>query len=232
MIPPIIHYCWFGDKPLPKYAKKNIESWRKFFPDFEIKEWNENNFDINIIPYTSESYKQKKYAFVSDFARYCVLFNYGGIYFDTDVEVIKSFEDIIERGAFLGIENDRDLISVAPGLCMGAYSGMSFYKEIIDFYSSVYLSSDEKVVPYLVKKTTEFLTKDGFKREDKLQHVKEIWIYPNDYFNPLDDYTGKIRITQNTHSIHYYSKSWIKNYGTFRNYLSRKYHYIKSLKLS
>lgn len=227
MISPIIHYCWFGGKPLPKYAKKNIESWRKFFPDFEIKEWNENNFDINIIPYTYESYKQKKYAFVSDFARYWILFNYGGLYFDTDVEVIKSFEDIIERGAFLGIERDRDIISVAPGLAMGAYKGMLFYKQIIDFYSSVIITPNEKVMPYLVKITTDFLSKNSFRKEDRLQHVKDIWIYPNDYFNPLDDFTGKINITQNTHSIHYYAKSWIKNYGSIRNFLTRKFHSIK-----
>ena len=97
MIPKIIHYCWFGRNPLPQSAIKCINSWKKFFPDYEIKEWNEQNFDVNIIPYTSEAYQAKKYAFVSDYARMWVLYNYGGIYFDTDVEVIKPMKDIVEN---------------------------------------------------------------------------------------------------------------------------------------
>ena len=87
MIPKIIHYCWFGGNPLPVSAKKCIASWRKFLPDYEIKEWNESNFDVNSIPYTAEAYKAKKYAFVSDYARFYILYKYGGLYFDTDVEV-------------------------------------------------------------------------------------------------------------------------------------------------
>ncbi len=91
----IIHYCWFGGKPLPNSAKKCIASWKKFFPDYEIKEWNEDNFDVNMVPYIAEAYKAKKYAFVSDYARFWVLFKYGGLYFDTDVEVIKPMDEIV-----------------------------------------------------------------------------------------------------------------------------------------
>ena len=104
MIPKIIHYCWFGGNPLPELAMKCIESWRTYFPDYEIKEWNEDNFDVNIIPYTKEAYENKKYAFVSDYARFWILYNHGGIYFDTDVEVIKKMDDIIEKGSFMGCE--------------------------------------------------------------------------------------------------------------------------------
>ena len=222
MIPKIIHYCWFGGKPLPKYARKNIESWKKFLPDYEIKEWNESNFDIDLIPYTEQVYQEGKFAFVSDFARYWVLYNFGGLYFDTDVKMIKSFEDIIDKGPFLGIEKNSNKISVNPGLGMGAEKVMDFYKKMVEFYSSLPKNSESK--PYLVEKTTEFLVKDGFKLEDKLQKVDEIFIYPNDFFNPMNDYTGKITITPNTHSIHYYAKSWIKGYSPFRNYLTRKYH--------
>lgn len=226
MIPKIIHYCWFGDKPLPKYAKKNIESWKRFFPDYEIKKWNETNFDVNMIPYTQESYSQKKYAFVSDFARYWILFNFGGLYFDTDVEVIKSFDDIIKKGPFLGIEKDRNQISVAPGLVMGAYKEMNFYKKMVDFYSEIEKNIDLK--PYLVIKTTDFLVESGFVKEDKRQKVSDIIIYPNEYFNPLDDYTGKLNITSNTRSIHFYAKSWIPNYSPFRNFLTRELHKIRN----
>ena len=104
MIPKIIHYCWFGRNPLPESAIKCINSWKKFFPDYEIKEWNEDNFDVNIIPYTKEAYEAKKYAFVSDYARFWILYHHGGLYFDTDVEVIKAMDDIIELGPFMGVE--------------------------------------------------------------------------------------------------------------------------------
>ena len=123
MIPKIIHYCWFGRGPLPELAQKCIASWKKYLPDYEIKEWNEDNFDVNIIPYTAEAYKAKKYAFVSDYARFWILYKFGGIYFDTDVEVIRPIDDIVERGNFMGFETDPSLTnddaskaSVAPGL--------------------------------------------------------------------------------------------------------------------
>ena len=103
-IPKIIHYCWFGRSPLPELAKKCIASWRKYFPDYEIKEWNEDNFDVNSILYTSQAYQAKKYAFVSDYARFWILYMYGGLYFDTDVEVIRPMDDIIQRGPFMGCE--------------------------------------------------------------------------------------------------------------------------------
>ena len=137
MIPKIIHYCWFGRNPLPESATKCIASWRKFFPDYEIKEWNEDNFDINIIPYTAEAYSVKKYAFVSDYARFWILYHYGGLYFDTDVEVIKNMYDIIDRGPFMGIEvdaNEGSSPAIAPGLGLGAESYMKLYRDVLDYY--------------------------------------------------------------------------------------------------
>ena len=126
MIPKVIHYCWFGRNPLPSLAIKCIESWRKYLPDYEIKEWNEDNFDVNIIPYTQEAYQVGKYAFVSDYARFWILYKYGGLYFDTDVEVIKPMDDIIARGPFMGCEkdvSDTSVASVAPGLGLGVNPG-------------------------------------------------------------------------------------------------------------
>ena len=138
MIPKIIHYCWFGRKPLPELAIKCIASWKKFFPDYEIKEWNEDNFDVNQIPYTMQAYKSKKYAFVSDFARFWILYNYGGIYFDTDVEVIKPMDHIIDQAPYMGVEIDLNLSdeqsisnSVNPGLGIAAPKGHYFYKKIL-----------------------------------------------------------------------------------------------------
>lgn len=229
MIPKVIHYCWFGGKPLPRSARRCIASWRKFFPDYEIREWNEANFDVNEIPYTREACKYGKYAFVSDYARYSVLYREGGLYFDTDVEVIRPMDDIIDKGAFLGIEKDGELISVAPGLGMGARPGMAFYREMTAFYSA--WSGREGEIPdaMLVSGTTNLLLTKGFLKEDRIQNIAGIWIYPNDYFNPMDDYTGKIRVTENTRAIHYYAKSWIDGYSPLRNFLSKRFHRLKRL---
>ena len=229
MIPPIIHYCWFGRKPLPKLAKKCILSWKKFFPGYEIKEWNEYNFDVDMISYTREAYKAGKFAFVSDFARYWILYNHGGIYFDTDVEVIKPFDDILKAGPFLGIENTRTSISVNPGLGMGAFPKMNFYKEMVEIFTQWQPDSSNSVKPLLIKKTSDLLREHGWLPENKQQKVDGIIIYPNDFFNPLDDYTGKINITSDTHSIHFYAKSWIEGYGPFRNWMSKRYHRFLTL---
>lgn len=103
-IPHVIHYCWFGGKPVPRSARKCIDSWKEYFPGWEIKQWNESNYDVWKIPYIAQAYDAKKYAFVSDYARFDILYQYGGVYFDTDVEVIKPFDDILARGAFMGLE--------------------------------------------------------------------------------------------------------------------------------
>lgn len=234
-IPKIIHYCWFGRNPLPESAIKCINSWRKFFPDYEIKEWNEDNFDVNIISYTEEAYSAKKYAFVSDYARFWILYKYGGLYFDTDVEVIKSFDDIIERGGFMGIEvdgKDGDYPQVAPGLGLGIESKHPIYKAIIDYYQDLHYL-DENGYPNnitVVKHNTKVLKDNGLQQTNKLQEVGGIWIYPKDYFNPLDDLTGKLLITENTRSIHWYMRSWYKQ-SPIRLWLSRLSHRVFGLKL-
>lgn len=223
MIPKTIHYCWFGGKELPRSARKCISSWRKFFPDHEIKLWNETNFDVNAIAYTGEAYERKKYAFVSDYARFLVIYNHGGIYFDTDVEVIRPFDDILERGAFMGMEQFH---GVAPGLGIGAEAGHGFYREILSYYETMHYvnSSGEPFEGTVVKHTTELLQRRGLVLQDRFQTVAGINIYPNDYFNPLDDATGRIAITDNTRSIHRYSKTWIDNYSPLRNWLTRRLH--------
>ena len=141
MIPKVIHYCWFGRNTLPPLAVKCIESWKKYFPDYEIKEWNEENFNVNIIPYTKEAYEMKKYAFVSDYARFWILYHYGGLYFDTDVEVIRPMDDIIDKGPFMGCEKNIDnngetILAVAPGLGLGANPGLGLYSELLQLYST------------------------------------------------------------------------------------------------
>lgn len=242
MIPKTIHYCWFGRNPLPKSAVNYINSWRKFFPNYEIKEWNEDNFDVNIIPYTAEAYQAKKYAFVSDYARFWILYHYGGVYFDTDVEVIKPMDDILSKGSFMGIEvetnGDNPYPLVAPGLGIAAESGHPFYKKLLDYYSGIHFLSEGGWLNQVtvVRHTSRLLVEAGMKPLNSLQDVSGIWIYPKDYFNPLDDFTGKLNITANTRTIHWYSRSW-QNRSKFTQWLSRmshrifgmKIHYIKQL---
>ena len=236
MIPKTIHYCWFGQNPLPDFAIKCIDSWRKFFPDYKIKEWNEDNFDVNIIPYTKEAYSVKKYAFVSDYARFWILYHYGGIYFDTDVEVIKSFDEIIDRGGFMGIEvngKNGNYPQVAPGLGLGIEPKHPIYKAIIDYYQDLHYL-DENGSPNnitVVKHNTRVLKESGLQPTNELQEVSGVWIYPKDYFNPLNDNTGKLTITDNTRSIHWYTKTWLPKQSPVRQWLSRMSHRLFGLKL-
>ena len=240
MIPKVVHYCWFGRNPLPESAVKCIESWRKYMPDYEIKEWNEDNFDVNMIPYSAEAYSVGKYAFVSDYARFWILYHYGGVYFDTDVEVIKPIDDIVEKGAFMGVEEmckviPEDLVGypmVAPGLGIGTPPGTAFYKKLLDFYEgSRFLAEDGSIIPgTVVAYTTRLLVEEGLQKTPDLQHTAGMWIYPEDYFNPFEDITGRLRITERTRSIHWYARSWQKQ-SPLRMWLSRMSHRVFGLAL-
>ncbi len=203
----MIHYCWFGNKLLDKKAIKCIESWKKFCPNYEIKEWNESNFNINCCNYVREAYEEKKWAFVSDYARFDILYKYGGIYFDTDVELINSIEDILKAGPFMGCEQTyKGSASVATGLGLAATPQNPIFKEIIDNYKKSHFSLDNTVT--VVTRITEILEKHGYKEGIDIQNVNGINIYPWDYFCPLNYYTGELTITPNTRSIHHYNMSW------------------------
>lgn len=215
MIPKKIHYCWFGGNPLPPLARKCIKSWKKYMPDYEIIEWNEDNFDVNMIPYTAEAYKAKKYAFVSDYARFWVLYKYGGVYFDTDVEVIKPMDDIIAQGDFMGFETDPDTTEgsigmVAPGLGFGVKALHPTIKILIDYYNGISFESthDMSKVKSVVEHTTDLFAKYGLKSVAGIQRVADINIYPAEYFAPINITSHKLHVTPNTHTIHRYMDSW------------------------
>lgn len=230
MIPKKIHYCWFGRNPLPESALRCIASWRKYLPDYEIIEWNEDNFDVNSIPYTAEAYEAKKYAFVSDYARFKILYEQGGLYFDTDVEVIKPMDDIIAKGPFMGFEIDpcaeRPCGAVNPGLGLGAPAGMAIFSVILDYYSRLeFIKPDgtHNTTDAVVNITTRELIKAGLNDRQGIQAVAGLRLYPSDYFNPFDDATGRLKKTQNTYTIHWYSKTWMK-VSPMRQCLSRLIH--------
>lgn len=232
MIPKIIHYCWFGRNPLPHFAIQCIESWKKFLPDYEIKEWNEDNFDVDIIPYTQEAYKLRKYAFVSDYARFWILYNYGGLYFDTDVMIIRNMDHIIAKGPFMGFEQPNEQIkksqnefsyNVAPGLGLGVNPGLGLYKELLDYYNELhFLGIDGKPNPItIVKHTTDILVTKGLKRNNELQCIEGVWIYPWEVFCPQSFYTKKTKISKDTVSIHLYSDTWNSRYVKIKKYIIR-----------
>lgn len=227
--PKVIHYCWFGRNPLPESVQKCIASWRKYLPDYEIIEWKEDNFDVNSIPYTQQAYEAKKYAFVSDYARFKILYEHGGLYFDTDVEVIKPMADIVAKGPFMGIEipaTDKKPPLVNPGLGLGANRGNPIYKKVLEYYNTLaFLNKDGTPNPVtVVTHTTKILVENGLQNTNDIQKVQDIWIYPVDYFNPLNDLTGKLEVTDNTRSIHWYTKTWEKKRNPFVSWLSRRIH--------
>ena len=218
MIPKIIHYCWFGRNPLPELAQKCIASWKKYLPDYEIKEWNEDNFDVNIIPYTAEAYAAKKYAFVSDYARFWILYKYGGIYFDTDVEVIRPIDDIVAKGNFMGCETDAsgsDACSVAPGL--------GLVKKMLDYYEGQHFVHEAVMRNQItvVHIATKVLLDNGMKNVPGIQQVDDVWIYPSEYFCPINVTTGRIHVEKNTRTIHHYAGTWVDKKFSLKEILKR-----------
>ena len=186
MIPKIIHYCWFGGNPLPELAQKCIKSWKKYCPDYEIKCWDETNFDINACDYVREAYEKKKWAFVSDYARFKILYENGGTYLDTDVELIAPIDDIIERGPFMGLEQS-DKTYVGTGLGFGVYAGHRLVKEILESYHNTHFTKDEyDSYETVVTRVTNILLEHGNIPSNMISEVAGIIIYPPEYFCPYN----------------------------------------------
>lgn len=208
MIPKIIHYCWFGRGEKPELAKKCIASWRKSCPDFEIREWNEGNCDYLSIPFMAEAYAAKKYAFVSDVMRLIVLEQYGGVYFDTDVEVLRDISPLLDDEGFIGFENDQ---FVNSGQVMAAKAHHPVIRAMIEEYKKLHFANaDGTATPVgCPRLNTDVMERFGLIRNGREQVVAGIHVYPADYFNPVDSTTGKLTKTENTYSIHWYSMSWL-----------------------
>lgn len=207
MIPKIIHYCWFGKGEMPEMAKNCIASWHKYMPDWEYKLWNEDNFDVNCTPYTKEAYEAKKFAFVSDYVRLWALYNEGGLYFDTDVEVFKPFDNLLNNKAFAGFEGSKRL---PVGTCvMASEAGGEWIKEQLDYYQNRhFLNQDGSFdmttnVQFMNAKMCE----QGFVQDGSEQDFKDVHIFPVDYFSPRHT-TGEYIRTENTYCEHMGLASW------------------------
>lgn len=210
MIPKKIHYCWFGGKDIPEKDKKCIESWKKFCPDYEIIEWNELNYDLTKNPYMYEAYKNKKWGFVPDYARFDIIYSQGGIYMDTDVEVIRPLDEMLECKGYMGFEEGN---FVNGGIGFGAEAGNPIIKALRDMYDDVsFILPDGSLnllpSPYYI---TDALERFGLKRNNEKQILGdgELSVFPKDYFSPKDFSTDIIALTDNTFTIHHYNASWL-----------------------
>lgn len=221
MIPKTIHYCWFGRGQKPKLAEHCIASWRRYCPDYRIVEWNEDNFDIRMNGYTRMCYEQRKYAFLSDYARLVILEKEGGIYLDTDVQMIRSFDRFLKYPAFFGFEDDRH---VNTGIGFGAEAGNETVREMLAAYDRL-LDGTAGVTgcPIL---NTQALVKRGLELNGQRQHLKDAEIFPAEYFNPYDDPTGRLNRTKKTCSIHWYAKSWMSRPAIIRSSLTKPIHRV------
>ncbi len=237
-IPKVIHYCWFGGKPLTPLAQKCIASWRRVMPDYEIKRWDESNYDFQKNTFMANAYKQKKWGFVTDYARLDIIYNYGGIYFDTDVEVLKPFDEFLKYPAFCGFESKY---FIAWGLGFGAQKGNKIIKELMLKYEN----SDFKINENILKQTsfytkiqankwqkggcvpcpilqTQFLTENyGLKQNNTRQSLDGMEIFPSSYFAPKNNANLPIK-TDTAYSVHWYEASWLPWYYQIYLKIKRK----------
>lgn len=201
----VIHYCWFGGNKKSAIIKKCINSWKKYLPDFEIKEWNEMNFNVHCCRYVEEAYKSKKWAFVSDYARCFILYQYGGLYFDTDVEVLKPLDDVLNT-PLVALEDSH---AINTGLIMYCNPHSDFCKWMIDSYHAdrFILENGEYNLYTVCERGTEYFRKHGFNDKDEKQIVAGFTIYPTEVFCPYR-HGKEISITEKTLTFHHYTASW------------------------
>lgn len=214
-IPKIVHYCWFGDKDKPENVKKCISSWKKFLSDYQFIEWNEDNFDVNQFTYTKDAYQAKKYAFVSDVARIKALLEYGGIYFDTDVEVLKCFDEVLDAKCLLGFEEGN---YVATSM-MGAVPGHPIFQKFLSMYEQLpFYDQEGKIIEGTnVTKLTELLEQYSLRRNNCYQELREgIRVYPKEYFSPYLYTYGVYQITDRSYCVHHFYVSWLPWYVKMR----------------
>ena len=226
-IPKTIHYCWFGGSPLPELAQKCIASWKKYCPGYEIIEWNESNFDINICTYTKEAYEAKKWAFVTDYVRLKVLYDYGGIYMDTDVEVLKPLDSLLQYEAVSGFESATQI----PTGLIACRKRASIIGELLQDYDNLHFKNDDGSYNLTtnVIRITNTLTKYGLEQNNTFQTVQGFSFLPKEYLCPKDLETGVITITENTLTVHHFDGSWLSNEEKYTReltaYFLKKYSY-------
>lgn len=207
MIPKTIHYCWFGRNPKPKLATKCIRSWRKYCVDYEILEWNEDNFDVSSAPlYVRQAYEAKKWAFVSDYVRLWAMVTFGGIYMDTDVELIKPIDRFLEHNAFSGFEDGQHV----PTGIMACCKDFPLFKELMSFYDTARFLNEDGSFNQTTNTVliTSVALSHGLKQNNEYQVISGLALYPKDVFCPVSYSTGMLEKTENSVAIHWFAGSW------------------------
>jgi hypothetical protein len=224
MIPKIIHYCWFGGKPKPEDVKKYLASWKKLCPDYEIREWNESNFDVNENAYCREAYEAKKWAFVTDYVRLKALYEYGGIYMDTDVEIVKPLDELLIYDAFMCFETN-DKVSIGT---FGSKRKTKLLKDLLNEYQQMEFKwNDAHTMTNLTVVTNLLIKKYNLKCNGKSQRlIDNIMIFPREAFIAKDYNTGLIMANETTYAVHHYAASWLPE--DIRKYreLYQEYYYM------
>lgn len=228
-IPHTIHYCWFGREEKPELVLRCIASWRKYMPHYEIREWNEDSYNVFLSKYSEEAYRLKSYAHVSDFARFWIIYHHGGIFLDTDVELLKPLDPLVEKGPFMAFEAQPEppfsvLGIVNTGLGFAAYPGHPFIAEVLQHYRSQhFVLPNGKQGANVVMRVTKLLNlPQALRHTDGTVAAKGITIYPEEMFCPHNYYTGSENITSQTYTIHHYAASWVNRRPTaFSNALRR-----------
>lgn len=222
MIPKIIHYCWFGGNPLPKSARKCIDSWKKYCSDYRIVEWNEDNFDLDLYPFARGAYDSKKYAFVTDIVRLYAIYHSGGIYMDTDVELVKPLDAFLDCNGFTGFETKDAMVT---GI-MAGQKGLPLFGELLSYYDGRHFLDKEGKADITTNTLiiTDALKKNGFLPNGSFQSIDGFCLYPADYFCPLNNATGVLHKTKNTAAIHWFNKSWISKVQRIRSRITRIFH--------
>lgn len=217
-IPRIIHYCWFGDKEKPDVVKRCINSWKRNLQGYEVREWNEKNFDINCNLYVKEAYAAKKFAFVSDYVRVYALYQFGGIYLDTDVEVFKPFNDMLHHESFWGFEQENYIATST----IGAAKGNQIIKQFLDLYEGKRFIKKDGSYDDLtnVAMVTNMMQSMGLKKNGEYQELERLGVvYPQTYFSPYDYINCRNFITTETYAMHHFDKSWLSPKARFKNNL-------------
>lgn len=208
MIPKVIHYCWFGGKEKPEIVEKCMHSWRKFCPDYQIVEWNEKNFDIDCCPYVQEAYERKKWAFVSDYARLYVIFNEGGVYLDTDIELLKSIDDLLMNDTFFGYE-DGSYINTGVGF--GAVKHCLIIKKILDDYDGTHFIRKDGTMDMIPcpERNSKVFSALGYTLDGTTYLNNKVALYSSEWMCPINYQTGEMNITSKTVSIHHFTGAWM-----------------------
>lgn len=211
-IPKIIHYCWVGPNPKPDSVLYCIESWRKYCPDYEIREWNESNYDFSKCSYMQEAYEAKKWGFVPDYARLDIVYQYGGIYLDTDVELVKNLDSLRSHKGFFGFEDTGEGdYYIACGLGFGAVPNNPLVRDLRDYYDGVHFRNQDGSLHLLPapKHNKQVFERYGVVMNNQRQEIDGNVFFPAEYFCPKVFQTGKTVTTPNTYSIHHFTATWM-----------------------